>query len=34
MFRKWNVRGPTFPLSISFQVHGADTGAPGLARTA
>jgi hypothetical protein len=28
------VRGPTVPRSTSSQVHGADTGAPGLARVA
>jgi len=32
--RNVNVCGPTFPRSISSQVHGADTGAPGFARTA
>src|SRR5262245_10478457 len=33
MFLSVDVRGPTDPSSISFHVHGADTGAPGLART-
>jgi hypothetical protein len=28
------VRGPASPRSISSHVHGADTGAPGFARTA
>src|SRR4051812_7599926 len=32
--RKVNVCGATSPRSISSHVHGADTGAPGLARTA
>ena len=32
--RSVNVRGPTSPRSISSHVHGADTGAPGFARTA
>ena len=34
MFRSVNVRGPTSPRSTSSHVHGADTGAPGFARTA
>lgn len=34
MFRSVNVCGWTSPDSTSSQVHGADTGAPGLARTA
>jgi hypothetical protein len=29
-----NVCGPTSPSSTSFHVQGAETGAPGLARTA
>ena len=33
MFRSVNVRGATSPPSISFHVHGADTGAPRFART-
>ena len=32
--RRVNVRGPTSPRSSSSHVQGADTGAPGLARTA
>jgi hypothetical protein len=32
--RMAKVRGPTAPLSISSHVQGADTGAPGFARTA
>ena len=32
--RSVNVRGPTSPRSTSSHVHGADTGAPGFARTA
>src|SRR4051812_18208344 len=32
--RSVKVRGPTAPPSISAQVHGAETGAPALARTA
>ena len=32
--RNVNVRGATSPRSISSQVHGAETGAPGFARTA
>src|SRR5262249_31796626 len=31
--RSLNVRGPTAPDSTSSHVHGADTGAPGFART-
>ena len=31
--RSVNVRGTTAPDSTSSHVHGADTGAPGLART-
>ena len=34
MLRRLNVVGPTFPVMTSSQVHGADTGAPGFARTA
>ena len=34
MLRSVNDCGLTLPLSTSSQVHGADTGAPGLARTA
>jgi hypothetical protein len=34
MVRSVNVPGPTSPRSISSHVHGADTGAPGFARTA
>src|SRR5262249_14700311 len=34
MLRSVNERGPTAPRSISSQVHGADTGAPGFGRTA
>ena len=34
MFLIVKVRGPTAPLSISSHVQGADTGAPGRARTA
>jgi hypothetical protein len=33
IFLKVKVLGPTFPLSTSSQVQGADTGAPGFART-
>jgi hypothetical protein len=33
MFRNVNVRGSTWPRSISFHVQGAEIGAPGLART-
>src|SRR5437879_2426368 len=33
IFRRVNVRGFTSPRSISSHVHGADTGAPHLART-
>jgi hypothetical protein len=32
--RRANVCGPIFPRSISAQVQGAETGAPGLGRTA
>jgi hypothetical protein len=34
MFLSVNVRGATAPLATSSHVHGADTGAPGLDRTA
>lgn len=34
MVRSVHVRGPTAPPSTSAHVHGAETGAPGLARTA
>ena len=34
MVRSVNVRGPTSPRSTSSHVHGAETGAPGFARTA
>ena len=34
MLRNVNVRGSTVPRSISSHVHGAETGAPGFARTA
>jgi hypothetical protein len=33
MFRTVNVPGSTVPCSISSHVHGAETGAPRLART-
>ena len=33
VFRSVKVAGPTLPLSTSCHVHGADTGAPRLART-